>query len=46
MVKQFDLPRRDVETLVGLDEYEGQGLRYYEAVAQGDLKIGKKALNW
>lgn len=46
LVGQYDVAKRDVETLVGLDEYEGKGLQYYEEVTGGEAKIGKKALNW
>jgi aspartyl-tRNA(Asn)/glutamyl-tRNA(Gln) amidotransferase subunit B len=46
LVQQYGVTQRDLETLVGLDEYEGKGLRYYEDVTQGNEKIRKKALNW
>ena len=46
LVQQFGVVRRDVETLIGLDEYEGLALKYFEEVTQGEERIGKKALNW
>jgi aspartyl-tRNA(Asn)/glutamyl-tRNA(Gln) amidotransferase subunit B len=46
LTAEFGLVRRDVETLVALDEYEGKGVAYFEQVVQGDKQIGKKASNW
>ncbi|WWC71303.1 aspartyl/glutamyl-tRNA(Asn/Gln) amidotransferase, B subunit [Kwoniella pini CBS 10737] len=42
----YDVQKRDVETLIGLDEYHFEGVRYYEDVVGGDKKIAKKAMNW
>lgn len=43
----YGLTRRDVDTLLSLDEYTGAGVEYFEAVAPGaDAKLGKKACNW
>lgn len=42
----YGVPKRDVETLVGLEEYGLQGIRYFEEVIGRNEKIGKKALNW
>lgn len=46
LTAEFGLVKRDVETLVALDEYEGKGVAYFEQVVQGDEQIGKKASNW
>jgi aspartyl-tRNA(Asn)/glutamyl-tRNA(Gln) amidotransferase subunit B len=46
LVERYGLAKRDAETLVGLDEYEGKGVAYFEDVVQGDVKLGKKASNW
>ena len=46
LVQQFGVVRRDVETLIGLDEYDGLALKYFDQVTRGEEKIGKKALNW
>lgn len=40
------MPKREVETLMSLDEYHAQGITYFEEVTQGDAMIGKRALNW
>ena len=40
------MPKSDVETLLGLDEYTAVGVKYLDDVAQGDTKLGKRALNW
>lgn len=43
----YGLTRRDVDTLLSLDEYGGAGVAYFEAVAPStDPKLGKKACNW
>lgn len=46
LTAEFGVVKRDVETLVALDEYEGKGVAYFEQVVQGDKQIGKKASNW
>ena len=46
LTSAHDLQRRDVETLVGLDEFEAQGVKYYEEVRRENPAIAKKALNW
>jgi Asp-tRNA(Asn)/Glu-tRNA(Gln) amidotransferase B subunit len=46
IVEQYGVSQRDVETLLGLDEYHAEGVKYYEEVVQGDSKLGKRALNW
>ncbi|WVR09360.1 glutamyl-tRNA(Gln) amidotransferase subunit B, mitochondrial [Kwoniella sp. DSM 27419] len=38
--------KRDVETLIGLDEYHAEGLAYFEEVVRGDKAIAKRAMNW
>lgn len=43
---QYGLAPRDVETLIGLDEYEAAGVRYFEEVANNDTSVGKRACNW
>ena len=42
----YGVARRDVETLIGLDEYDAKGVKYYEDVTRGNVELGKKALNW
>lgn len=42
----YGLDRRDIETLVNLDEYAGGGFAYFEEVAGGDKQLGKKVSNW
>ncbi|WRT68671.1 aspartyl/glutamyl-tRNA(Asn/Gln) amidotransferase, B subunit [Kwoniella shivajii] len=43
----YGVSKRDVETLIGLDEYHFLGIKYYEDVVKGDdKKIAKKAMNW
>lgn len=42
----YGLDRRDVETLVHLDEYTGAGVVFFEEVAGGDAQLGKKVSNW
>ncbi|GFZ52056.1 carbon-nitrogen ligase with glutamine as amido-N-donor [Saitozyma sp. JCM 24511] len=46
LTAEFGVVKRDVETLVALDEYEAKGVAYFEQVVQGDKQIGKKASNW
>jgi aspartyl-tRNA(Asn)/glutamyl-tRNA(Gln) amidotransferase subunit B len=41
----YGVIQRDVETLLGLDEYEATGIRYFEEVTQGDTKLGKRTSN-
>ena len=43
--KDYGLSRRDVDTLLSLDEYGGAGVSYFEAVVP-EPKLGKKACNW
>lgn len=42
----YGLDSRDVETLIGLDEYHGAGIAYFEEVVGGDVALGRKASNW
>lgn len=42
----YGVAKRDVETLLALDEYEGAGIKYLEEVTGGDAKLGKRAINW
>ena len=46
IVKTYDVPKRDVETLLGLDEYNARGIKFFEEVARGDVNLGKRTLNW
>ena len=46
LMEQFNVARRDLETLVTLDGYGGQGIKYFEEVAQGDIEIGRRAISW
>ncbi|WVW85339.1 aspartyl/glutamyl-tRNA(Asn/Gln) amidotransferase, B subunit [Kwoniella bestiolae CBS 10118] len=48
LTETYGVQKRDVETLIGLDEYNFDGIRYYEDVigVNGDKKIAKKAMNW
>jgi hypothetical protein len=46
LTDRFGADKRDVETLLSLDEYNVAGLLYLEEVVQGDTHLGKKALNW
>ncbi|WWC90442.1 aspartyl/glutamyl-tRNA(Asn/Gln) amidotransferase, B subunit [Kwoniella dendrophila CBS 6074] len=46
LTNTYSVQKRDVETLIGLDEYHARGIRYYEDVVAGDKKIAKKAMNW
>lgn len=42
----YGVSKKDVETLLGLDEFDGAGVRYFEEVTKGDPKLGKRAINW
>ncbi|TXT09206.1 hypothetical protein VHUM_02680 [Vanrija humicola] len=42
----YGLDSRDVETLIGLDEYTGAGIAYFETVVGNDAALGRKASNW
>lgn len=44
--KTYDVPKRDVETLLSLDEYGAAGITYFEEITQGETKLGKRSLNW
>lgn len=44
--EQYGVPKRELETLMGLDEYHAAGINYFEEITQGDVKLGKRALNW
>ncbi|BEJ00419.1 hypothetical protein CcaverHIS631_0502760 [Cutaneotrichosporon cavernicola] len=46
LAKTYGLDRRDVETLVHLDEYAGAGAAFFEEAAGGDKHLGKKVSNW
>ncbi|RSH77257.1 uncharacterized protein EHS24_003565 [Apiotrichum porosum] len=46
LTSTFGVDRRDVETLIGLDEYTGAGIAYFEAVVGNNAELGKKASNW
>jgi aspartyl-tRNA(Asn)/glutamyl-tRNA(Gln) amidotransferase subunit B len=45
LIEQYGVPKKEVETLIGLDEYHFQGVAYFEQVSQGDNDLGKRALN-
>lgn len=42
----YGLERREVETLISLDEYNGAGIIYFEEVSDGKVELGRKASNW
>jgi aspartyl-tRNA(Asn)/glutamyl-tRNA(Gln) amidotransferase subunit B len=46
LTEVYGVSKKDVETLLGLDEFDGAGVRYFEEVTQGDPKLGKRAINW
>lgn len=48
---QYGITATDVETLTSMDEFEGEGIKYFEEVVKGrdptdDRLDGKKAVNW
>lgn len=51
MSNQYGITATDVETLTSMDEFEGEGIKYFEEVVKGrdptdDRLDGKKAVNW
>jgi aspartyl-tRNA(Asn)/glutamyl-tRNA(Gln) amidotransferase subunit B len=46
LTKHYGVSKRDVETLLGLDEFDGAGVRYFEQVTGGEAVLGKRAINW
>lgn len=46
LTEHYGVDKRDVDTLLGLDEYTGAGVQYFEEVTGGQAKLGKKAINW
>jgi Asp-tRNA(Asn)/Glu-tRNA(Gln) amidotransferase B subunit len=46
LTEHYGVAGRDVETLLGLDEFDGQGVEYFENVTGGEAKLGKRAINW
>ena len=46
LTEVYGVSKKDVETLLGLDEFDGTGVRYFEDVTAGDAKLGKRAINW
>jgi len=44
--REYSVPKRDVETLLGLDEYGASGITYFEEITQGETNLGRKTLNW
>jgi aspartyl-tRNA(Asn)/glutamyl-tRNA(Gln) amidotransferase subunit B len=46
LTEVYGVSKKDIETLLGLDEFEGAGVSYFEEVTQGDPKLGKRAINW
>jgi aspartyl-tRNA(Asn)/glutamyl-tRNA(Gln) amidotransferase subunit B len=51
LATEYGVTHTDVDTLLGLDEFHGQGIDYFEAVVKGTGKTdklldGKKAVNW
>lgn len=46
LTSTYGLDRRDVETLIGLDEYTGCGIAFFEDVVSSDTEMGKKVSNW
>lgn len=48
---QYGISPTDVETLLSMDEYEAEGIKYFEEVVKGQQPgekhlDGKKAVNW
>jgi aspartyl-tRNA(Asn)/glutamyl-tRNA(Gln) amidotransferase subunit B len=41
----YGVLKRDVDTLLGLDEFEGAGVKFFEEVTGGEAKLGKRAIN-
>ncbi len=41
----YGVDKRELETLIGLDEYHLAGLKYFEHVAGGNANHGKRAIN-
>lgn len=46
LTSTYGLERRDVETLISLDEYGGAGVTYFESAAGNNGALGKKISNW
>ena len=46
LTEYYGVAGRDVETLLGLDEFDGEGVKYFEKVTGGDANLGKRAINW
>ena len=46
LTEHYGVAGRDVETLLGLDEFDGEGVKYFEEVTGGQAKLGKRAINW
>jgi aspartyl-tRNA(Asn)/glutamyl-tRNA(Gln) amidotransferase subunit B len=46
LTEHYGVSKKDVETLLGLDEFGGAGVKYFEEVTGGDAKLGKRAINW
>jgi len=41
----YGVEKRELETLLSLDEYDAAGLAYFEQVTGGDAKMGNRAIN-
>ena len=46
LTEYYGVTKKDVETLLGLDEYDGQGIQYFEEITGGDATLGKRTINW
>ena len=46
LTEVYGVSKKDVETLLALDEFDGAGVRYFEDETAGDPKLGKRAINW
>ncbi|KAK8854557.1 glutamyl-tRNA(Gln) amidotransferase subunit B, mitochondrial [Kwoniella newhampshirensis] len=46
LMTEYGVTKRDVETLLGLDEYEARGVKYFEDVVGGNRSVAKRAMNW
>lgn len=46
LMTHYNVGQRDVETLLALDEFDGNGVKYFEEVTGGEAKLGKRAINW
>jgi Asp-tRNA(Asn)/Glu-tRNA(Gln) amidotransferase B subunit len=47
LTKQYGISVTDVDTLLGMDDVDGQGIEYFEdVVTKSGNKTGKRVVNW